>query len=194
MSDLIFEHTLPQGRFTVYSQKPNFPLREVKQVHGKVVLDIQSSTENTEADGIYMSVHALDNQEPLAIKTADCIPICVLGEHGVAMLHAGWRGVQQKIMTTSEVQKLNPFYFYLGPSIQKQSFKVTEEFYNHFPEDSEFFGPSTFDLQGVTRKYITSVFPHAKIEWSSIDTFTDERFHSFRRNQTKERNWNLYST
>jgi len=191
---IVFEETLPIGSFVIYDQKPNIDFIEVKQVHGNTVLE-KSDVRNgkSEADGIYCLNEEYQN---LAIKTADCLPICVLGEKGVAMLHAGWRGIDTNIFSPFNLNKIAPFHFYIGPGISVDHYEVQPDFQANFRElencfihrDNRLF----FDLKLAAKTLISHQFPAATIEITQIDTFTSPELHSYRKNKTEQRNWNLW--
>lgn len=170
----------------VYDQEPELSFASVEQVHGDVVVD--TARAGAQADGL---IKKLGNPTALAIKTADCLPIAVVGHQGQALLHAGWRGVQLEIYQVSTVKELEPYYFFIGPSIQQKSFIVTEEFHDHFPQSPHHFHDNTFSLQGYVKESLAKIYPDAQVEDCSIDTFSDQRFHSYRRDKTTLRNWNL---
>ncbi len=192
MTQVIFEKKTPRGIFKVFIDKPvNDVFFEVEQVHGKTILMNES---DKKADGII-----IDNSTiltPLAIKTADCIPLLVIGQRGHGLLHAGWRGVQLQIHTQNEVAKLKPTYFLIGPHICADCFQVTEEFYDHFPQSKELFSQKndkiTFDLAKQIEKDLQKSFPKAKIEKANLCTFCNSNFNSYRRDKTSLRNWNIY--
>lgn len=193
MSNISFEKEIEGYKFCVFKEKPSFEILQVNQVHGPVVLNDKNLTlSKSEADGLF----SLDLEVPLAIKTADCLPIFILGKKGVSLLHAGWRGVHQKIVLTPEVKQIEPYYFFIGPFIQAKHFEVQENFRLNFPNSEHFTKVSEklcFDLGAETRDQIKSSYPEAKIEISRISTFDDDNFHSFRRNGTTQRNWNILS-
>ncbi len=62
-----------------------------RQVHGThVERNAQRPTaEPPEADGQATT----QRDTALLVLTADCLPIALIGQHAVAMLHAGWRGL-----------------------------------------------------------------------------------------------------
>jgi polyphenol oxidase len=80
----------------------------IRQVHGTSVRTISTRSaagvaplpdegvELPEADG---QATALPRLAPM-VMTADCLPIAVAGQGGVAMLHAGWRGLAGGILAT----------------------------------------------------------------------------------------------
>jgi YfiH family protein len=72
------------------------PLVLVKQVHGDDILDLRGvktppASNSSTADGIIFS---LDSRGfGVGVKTADCLPIILLGRESGAVVHAGWRGL-----------------------------------------------------------------------------------------------------
>lgn len=191
---IVFEETLPIGSFVVYDQKPNIDFMEVKQVHSNTVLKASEVRNGkSEADGIYCMN---EDYQTLAIKSADCLPICVLGEKGVAMLHAGWRGIDTNIFSPFYLDKIAPFLFYIGPGISVENYEVKPDFKANFRElencfihrDNRLF----FDLKLAAKTLISHQFPAAKIEVAQVDTFISPELHSYRKNKTEQRNWNLW--
>jgi copper oxidase (laccase) domain-containing protein len=184
----ILEFKLPKGKLCIYISKPDFDIIEVKQTHSDININCDDATETTEADGL---ISISESHSPLAIKTADCLPIVVLGNNGSALVHAGWKGIASKIFLKSEILNLDPYYFFIGPSIQKESFEVTEEFILNFPDGNDYYQNSHFDLQAYVKDQILDLLPHAIIEDSGIDTHGHNALHSYRFSQTNERNWNI---
>ena len=193
----IFEQSLAFGRFVVYDRPPEFDFAKVKQVHGAKVLNSRMVTqqrENLEADGLY----CLNNEEliPMAIKTADCLPIAVCGEKGVAIVHAGWRGVAANIFSPKNLQSISPTSFFIGPAIAVESYEVQPDFLAHFPNLENCFIHKDqkiyFDLKLAALSLIKVQYPLALIEMSELDTFTHPKLHSYRKDKTESRNWNLW--
>lgn len=196
---LLMQHYIPafNGYFEVHTEKPDLGC-SVKQVHGAEVADLNNLSpmhHTCEADGIYWTADHSWKTFPL-IQTADCLPILALGHGGGALLHAGWRGIQKKIFLNEAIKKINPTYFFLGPSIQAESFIVTEEFLAHFPHSPHFkinAEKITFNLQAETIDTLRQHFPSSIIEDCNIDTYVDLKFASYRRSRGHQaRNWNLY--
>jgi YfiH family protein len=66
-----------------------------RQVHGAHVLCAEAATaEPVQADGQATTVPGL----VALVVTADCLPIALAGDGGVAMLHAGWRGLVEGVV------------------------------------------------------------------------------------------------
>lgn len=199
MSEVILEKTLSSGGIRVYNDRPNFPFYEVQQVHGAVVLNcdqLNHGEDPLEADGLF-AIKRDQLKMPLAIKTADCLPITLLGEDGVAHLHAGWRGVHQKIFDHEFVQELKPSECFIGPAIQMESYEVGEEFLEHF-EGLDFCfkegapGKWLFNLPKAAEYVLKKSYPQMKIICSEVDTFTTPGHNSYRLDKTTRRNYNLY--
>ena len=61
----------------------------VSQVHGATVIEARRPGNLGEADAIFTTRPGL----PVAVGTADCVPIILEGPDVAAVVHAGWRGV-----------------------------------------------------------------------------------------------------
>ncbi len=191
---IVFQESLPVGTFVTYNERPDFDFKEVKQVHGNQVLHALDLKDNeTQADGLYTFN---EKPIPLAIKTADCLPICVCGEKGVAMLHAGWRGVGSNIFSPENLDAIAPFHFFIGPAISVDSYEVQPDFVENFPHLEHCFTHHDqkiyFDLKLAAHTLISRQFPGATIETAQVDTFATAELHSYRKDKTSSRNWNLW--
>jgi copper oxidase (laccase) domain-containing protein len=196
-STLIWQKKLPTGYFEVYSTKPTNAIT-VKQIHTNTVISLVDAKNNIlEADGIFWKWSDLNEHKLPTVLTADCLPIVLLGHEGGAILHAGWRGVQSQIYLHPEIAKLNPQYFFIGPSIQQKSFEVTSEFLDYF-ENKAFFtnqnNKYTFNLQQQAIFDLKQHYKNIAGEDCSIDTFTDLRFQSYRRDKkNRTNNYNCFT-
>ena len=93
-----------------------------KQVHGAEVARItelpESGAEPPEADGVATT---LEDVAALVV-TADCLPVALVAPDGVAMIHAGWRGLAANILiegvkTMREMGAEGEIHAAIGPSI-----------------------------------------------------------------------------
>jgi len=187
--NLVFEKKLPRGRFCVYQSSPAFDLIKVKQTHSPIVLD-EKSCNGLEADGMVGN-----STTPMAILTADCLPILLLGESEHALVHAGWRGLENQILAQELIKKIKPAYAFIGPHISVLNYEVQPNFKTNFPDTKAFVeknGKLFFDLSVIVKSQLKTLYPEILIEESNICTFSNENFHSYRRNKTTERNWNVY--
>ncbi|HEV2775844.1 MAG TPA: peptidoglycan editing factor PgeF [Solirubrobacteraceae bacterium] len=71
---------------------------QVKQVHGSdvvLVTDPQApEDEKAEADGVATTLEGY----AAVVVTADCLPVALIAPEGVAMIHAGWRGLAADVL------------------------------------------------------------------------------------------------
>lgn len=185
-----YSENLNRGRFETWTQKPEIAFHHATQVHGVEIVSLE--TLPCEADGLMVSWEDFDN--PLAIKTADCLPVVIEGQKGVIFLHAGWRGLADGILERPEITLINPERVLIGPSIQECCFEVSEDFKTNFP-NSEFInrnGKLYFNLQEEAKARLHKLSPHLLIEIAPQCTCCNLQLHSYRRDKTKNRNWNIY--
>lgn len=143
----------------------------------------------------------------LGVSTADCIPVIVydLEHHAAAAIHAGWRGTVKRIVEKT-VRCMQESYgtepekcmAAIGPGISQQSFEVGWEVHQQFIDAGFDMNDVTIvmsskdgngtkphlDLKEINRKQLLAAGLSAEnIIVSEIDTFTDSRFFSARREQ-----------
>lgn len=91
----------------------------IRQVHGSDVVSVRSPGDmaGTEADGLATDVPGC----AIAVTTADCAPVVLVGTDAVAVVHAGWRGALAGIieMAAAELRALgaSPVASIVGPCI-----------------------------------------------------------------------------
>lgn len=187
----VFSESLNRGRFETRTSKPDMYVLHATQIHG---VDIVSpETLPCEADGIFVSWEVFD--KPLAIKTADCLPVVIEGETGVIFLHAGWRGLAHGILERPEVAMIKPQRVFIGPSIHDCCFEVSHDFHLNFPESPNFKKVGDkyfFNLQEEAKRILRKTYPSLLVGIAPVCTCCNTDFHSYRRDKTTERNWNLY--
>jgi YfiH family protein len=164
----------------------------LQQVHGIDVADVDRLVDDDEprADA---SVSCRIG-EPLAILTADCLPVlfCAMDGSGVAAAHAGWRGLQAGVLEAALASLPAPpsqVLAWLGPCIGKASYEVGEEVRDAFlatdPDAAGCFeatrpGHWLCDLAGLARRRLRAA-GLASVHGGGFDTRTDARFYSYRR-------------
>lgn len=187
----IYSETLNHGRFETWTSKPEFSIAHVHQVHGVEI--VKSEELPCEADGLISTWENLS--EPFAIKTADCLPMVIEGERGIVFLHAGWRGLANGILANDKIKSIKPKNIFIGPSINVCCFEVSEDFKDNFKGSPNFQARENklfFNLQEEAKLHCFNLFPGIEVRLSDECTCCNEIFHSYRRNKTTLRNWNIY--
>jgi len=174
------------------------PWTWLRQVHGDRVVEVDAPGEWTgaEADAaVTVAPGAV-----LAVHTADCAPVVLLGPGGVGVAHAGWRGLAGGVLEeTVRAMNVAPdrILAWLGPAIGPDSFEVGPEVREAFVTHNEMAGiafrpalPGTLDE--APRKWLADLYMLARIRLAGIGvervhgggacTFKDaRRFFSYRR-------------
>jgi YfiH family protein len=154
----------------------------VTQVHGDRVTLVDTPGLHAEADAMVTTVPGL----PLAVATADCVPIVLEGDGVAAVIHAGWRGAAAGVIPATlralRAHGLDVTRAAIGPAIGPGCYEVGDEVAAHFPDfvTRTTWGTQSIDLPGIVRGAL-----HGLEVWQSgICTYTDRAFASYRRNRT----------
>ncbi len=99
----------------------------MRQVHGGTVLTVSEPGPAGEADALTTSVVGL----PLAVRSADCVPVVVHADKSVVVVHAGWRGlvagvIPHAVAALTERGDL-PRRAAIGPAIGPCCYEVGDE-------------------------------------------------------------------
>lgn len=104
------------------------PIQWLNQTHSNDVIKLcEYSATPINGDAVYTKV----KNQPIAILTADCLPILLVNELGseIAAIHGGWRPLAGNIIAHTllkfDSQRSN-IYAWLGPCIGAQAFEVGE--------------------------------------------------------------------
>ena len=134
----------------------------------------------------------------IGVTAADCGPILLVDPHArvIGAAHAGWKGALSGILesTVEAMEKLGAersgMVAAIGPLIRQHSYEVGDEFVERFVqtdgENALFFIPSAreghamFDLAGFIRMRLENSGV-LMIDDIGVDTYSDERFFSYRR-------------
>ncbi|MGN0901932.1 MAG: peptidoglycan editing factor PgeF, partial [Succinivibrio sp.] len=157
---------------------------------------LQSSAQypfmGVEADGIITT----SKHVALAVMTADCLPLLLCSDdcYVVGAVHCGWRGIYKGIINIAvEMMKLKSsakIHAFIGPCIGGKSYEVGPEILLNFRKilgkdaESAFVrkenGKFLCSIEQLTKIYL-NLLGIEQITTSGIDTYTDERFFSYRR-------------
>ena len=185
-----FQTHLNEFQFNVYNQKPSVDLIQVNQQHTSCIIEfIGQATASLIADGIIAHKSQLKDLA-LAIKTADCLPIAFYGQEYVALVHAGWRGLADGILTQKSLQAIAWQEIVIGPSIC--TYEVQPEFQQYFPDSPHFEQRADrlyFNLQQEALSQLQ--YFSARMRFVDVCTLKNTDYNSYRRDQTPQRNWNI---
>lgn len=130
---------------------------------------------------------------PLAILTADCLPVllCAADASAVAAAHAGWRGLAAGVLESAvaALPGQAPLMAWLGPCIGAASYEVGEEVRSAFVDadagaavafEASRRGHWLCDLTALARRRLAAAGVE-QIHGGGFDTRTDARFYSYRR-------------
>lgn len=157
----------------------------IRQVHGDTVVTVGESGIAGDGDGLVTE----SNRLPLAIATADCLPVVIEGDRSVALVHAGWRGVAAGVIRSGvEAMQLlgdTPRRAAIGPSIGPCCFEVGDEVVEAIGGSATTTnaGTQSVDLWSAAATQLEGL----RVWRSNICTFTDPAYHSFRRDATSNR-------
>lgn len=164
----------------------------LRQVHGTGVVELPTMTEDLpEADAAV----TFKAETVCAVLTADCLPVLLARADGsgVAVAHAGWRGLRDGVLEQSvaALQRAGPgaLLAFLGPAIGPRQFEVGGEvrdaFLQSHPDDHVAFaarpsGKWLADLYVLAKMRLQRSGVYA-IHGGEFCTFQDPRFFSYRR-------------
>jgi len=123
-----------------------------RQVHGRRV-ERRAAPDGAlnEADGQATDAEGL----ALLVLTADCLPIALIGQTAVAMLHAGWRGLAAGILENGvralrELGDDGELHAAIGPGAGGCCYEVGPEVHQAFGRSAE--APACIDLKAIARE------------------------------------------
>tara|TARA_B100001750_G_scaffold234224_1_gene235303 strand:+ start:295 stop:969 length:675 start_codon:yes stop_codon:yes gene_type:complete len=151
--------------------------------------------------GIYQNVDGLITMNKdiiLTLKVADCIPIFLANKDGnvFGLIHAGWKGVAQRIIINAlnifinEGVSYNDIIVFLGPSINECCFEVGKDVANKFSNKFVITKGNRLyvDLKkNVYTDLLSFGIPKLNINISNVCTYESNECLSFRRDKTKKR-------
>lgn len=157
----------------------------VTQIHSATAVNALDPGPQGEADAIFTTRHAL----PLAVATADCVPVILEGADFTAVVHAGWRGASagvvdktvETLRTTGHQIERAAIGPSIGPCCYEVGPEVAERFDGHVSQTT--WGSTSVDIAG----YLADSLAGVPMWRSQRCTYTDDQLHSYRRNRTKLR-------
>lgn len=210
MADNILEYTLGKGAagFTFGRDCPlPFPVIQPHQTHSSRVACITDPDISRDSlQGVDALVTGLEGVS-VGVRTADCIPVLLYDPvaRAVGAVHSGWRGTADRIASRAVEEMARLFgssprdiRAAIGPGIGFDSFQVGEELVDIFSaagfpmdriwnfrgarKEGSMSGGHHIDLKECVRiTLMESGLNASEIQVSEIDTYTDLRFYSARR-------------
>ena len=177
------------------------------QTHSTVVAHVdRPGLTREELEGVDALVTELPDVA-IGVRTADCIPVLLYDpvHRAIGAVHSGWRGTVNKISKKTVMEMCRLFGTHpediravIGPGIGYDSFQVGEEVSLTFKESGfpidkiwsfrgarkkgSMEGGHHIDLKECVRFSLSECgVPLSNIRVSGIDTYTDDRFYSARR-------------
>ncbi len=102
----------------------------VRQVAGDEVVRVEEGRFAGEGDALVTSNGGFS----LVVAMADCVPVALVGDGVVGMVHSGWRGTLKGISgkTTRDMGDPSSVRAYIGPGIRQCCYEVSEEIAGRF--------------------------------------------------------------
>ena len=116
------------------------PSAWVRQVAGDGVLRVNEGRLAGEGDALITEGVGFS----LVVAVADCVPVALVGDGIVGMVHSGWRGTLKGISgkAVKEMGGPSSVRAYIGPGIRQCCYEVSEPIAGHFAAR---FGPEVVD-------------------------------------------------
>ncbi len=157
----------------------------VRQIHSSIVIEATRDGLLGEADTIITQKPGL----PIAVATADCVPLVIEAENATGIVHAGWRGAAAGSVSVA-LEALSaaghvPLRAAIGPAIGPCCYEVGDEVAELFPGyvSTTSWGSTSIDIPGFLENELGGLEV-----WKSDEcTYTSSRLHSWRRDRTLQR-------
>lgn len=149
------------------------------QVHGGVVLQVARPGPAGEADALLTDEPGL----PLAVRTADCVPVIIHADTAVAVVHAGWRGLAAGVIANAleALAEHHPRRAAIGPSIGPCCYEVGPEVIEALEAPATTtWGTASVDLWSAAERQL----PNIEVWRADLCTRCEASFHSFRESGT----------
>ena len=150
-----------------------------RQVHGTQVRHVDEPGHAGEADG----QAATRSGVACTVLTADCLPIALISPRGVAMLHAGWRGLAAGVLEEgiTALGAQGSIVAAIGPGAARCCYEVGDEVRAAFADEADDVREgNTIDLPLIAQRRLCRA-GLTEIHHTGLCTMCDARFFSHRR-------------
>lgn len=119
----------------------------LEQIHSNLCVTIEEETNRT----VDAAITRIPNQ-PLAILTADCLPIVLCNQAGdeIAAIHAGWKGLVNGIIENTLAKmhsSPSQLMAWIGPAICQRCYETGDEVFQKYMQNYPFSFPN-FQAKG----------------------------------------------
>ena len=135
-------------------------LKIVNQVHGREVVDLDSSSPKSDGDALTTTKRGV----ALAVLVADCVPLVLADHERIAVVHAGWRGLATEVIAEAVQLFATPSKIMvgIGPRISPEGYQVDLEVAGHFTPIPhavlpDLPGHARLDLAEIARAQLTAL-------------------------------------
>ncbi|WP_372759970.1 peptidoglycan editing factor PgeF [Pseudoalteromonas sp.] len=151
-----------RAKLTAHLPQPAVWLNQTHSVDVVIVDQQLDCTRVHDGDALYTRLAC----QPLAIMTADCLPILLASNNGkeVAAIHGGWRGLLNGIVkNTVNCFSAPPTAIeaWLGPAIGAKKFVVGAEVYQQFVTQNPIFAAAF--TRHSEQKYLADIYQLARL-------------------------------
>jgi copper oxidase (laccase) domain-containing protein len=169
-------HRLAGGARVAFSARAQ---GNMSSVSGEYAERADAQRPRIEADGLLTAMPAAG----LMVLTADCLPVALASSSGVAMLHAGWRGIaagvlEQGVLALRRLAGGGPIHGLIGPGAGRCCYEVGPEVHAALGGAGRGHGP--VDLPAIARERLLASGVTG-VETLGICTICDRRYFSHRR-------------
>lgn len=182
---MIHSKLIPNAQFNDSNDSENsndLEIASMEQSHSDVSIEVDT-TGTYKADGLITNKKKL----ALVVKTADCMPVIITDEKKIGIVHIGWKGLENKIFHKTILNfNLSKLKVSIGPHAQKCCYEVKEDLKLKFSKYCINVGDKIYlDLSMEIKEFCTK--NNIDIEISKICTIENEKYNSYRRDKTKNR-------
>lgn len=188
------DYRQPENK-ALLTQQLGGKLAWLRQIHSSIVLNHSEYDWDNINEGD--ALISTDKKIIPVVLTADCVPLVLANADGSAwaVIHAGWKGLHQNIISaTIEKMPKTPIHAWFAPHIRQKNYEVDEAFYQHFMTLNPVFGSAFInnrsghylaDLTKIAEIQLKNHHNIVEIADCGWDTFSDPRFHSYRRDKAQ---------
>lgn len=182
---LIFEFRVKSAVIGVKYWRQEEDCLTLDQIHSNVAIRVDEKPLTQRKGDALVTNKAIK----IGVKTADCVPIILVGDRDVAAIHAGWRGLKDGIIqNTLKLMEESPgdILAFLGPSAKACCYQVDLSFKDFFKAITLRNARFYMDTQKEALIQLKRLGVKRFFVWSSCSV-CNPSLPSHRRDQTKER-------